>query len=280
MWICCSNFRSICLQITNHPEMSMVEGTWPTFQSWVFHHTLEQVKLGTSNLVYRLVVVSSSVCMIAFWYITHKWGMFKVMWLLYLVSWKRYKIKTQLQWITNRKSYVAYQVTPTPKTLNLILLFATFLTPIPLEIQHVLTVTCLRTNLKACIWPVISTVLSELIGIVRVTGSPFTAKVVISRKWCQIRTLLLYMIHQIAPFPVTLSDIQGHSPVASLFKCNFLYSCVFSAFSLLVWHQEEHAAYKTLIDEVLAWLFVLSYVRLVYVWSRWCLCYPHRLSPH
>jgi len=76
------------------------------------------------------------------------------------------------------------------------------------------------------------------------------------------------MIHQIAPFPVTLSDIQGHSPVASLFKCNFLYSCVFSAFSLLVWHQEEHAAYKTLIDEVLAWLFVLSYVRLVYVWSR------------
>jgi len=27
------------------------------------------------------------------------------------------------------------------------------------------------------------------------------------------------------PFPMTLSDLQGHSPIASLFTCDFLYNC-------------------------------------------------------
>jgi len=63
----------------------------------------------------------------------------------------------------------------------------------------------------------------------------YTAKVVTSPKHCKIETFLLhttkknkkrYIDYQTAPFPMTLSDLQGHSPVASLFKWDFLYiSC-------------------------------------------------------
>jgi len=35
------------------------------------------------------------------------------------------------------------------------------------------------------------------------------------------------MTYQTAPFLMTLSDLQGHSPiVASLFNCDFSYSCI------------------------------------------------------
>jgi len=34
-----------------------------------------------------------------------------------------------------------------------------------------------------------------------------------------------YIGYQTAAIPMTLSDLQGHSPTASLFKCNFSYSC-------------------------------------------------------
>ena len=33
------------------------------------------------------------------------------------------------------------------------------------------------------------------------------------------------MVYGIAPFPMTLSDLQGHLPIASLFKCCFSYRC-------------------------------------------------------
>ena len=33
------------------------------------------------------------------------------------------------------------------------------------------------------------------------------------------------MAHRIATIPMTLSDLQGHSPTASIFKCDFSYSC-------------------------------------------------------
>jgi len=33
------------------------------------------------------------------------------------------------------------------------------------------------------------------------------------------------MAYLIVEMPMTLSDRQGHSPIASLFKCNFSYSC-------------------------------------------------------
>jgi len=33
------------------------------------------------------------------------------------------------------------------------------------------------------------------------------------------------MTYRITQFPMTLSDSQGHAPVASLLKCNSSYSC-------------------------------------------------------
>jgi len=52
-----------------------------------------------------------------------------------------------------------------------------------------------------------------------------------SRKRCQIEMLLLqtttrklYMAYRVAAIPMTLSDLQGHSPIATVFKWNFSYS--------------------------------------------------------
>ena len=59
----------------------------------------------------------------------------------------------------------------------------------------------------------------------------YTIKVVISRKQCKIETLLLQITnmkrirtYRIAPFPLTLSDLLGHSHIASLLRCEFSYS--------------------------------------------------------
>jgi len=53
--------------------------------------------------------------------------------------------------------------------------------------------------------------------------------VVISRKWCQIETLLLQnvaakVIYSLS-FPVTLSDLLDHSHITLLLKCYFSNSC-------------------------------------------------------
>jgi len=32
------------------------------------------------------------------------------------------------------------------------------------------------------------------------------------------------MTYQIAPFPMTLNDLQDHSPIVSFFKCDFSYN--------------------------------------------------------
>ena len=33
------------------------------------------------------------------------------------------------------------------------------------------------------------------------------------------------MVYQTEAIPMTLSHLQGHSPIASLFKCDISYSC-------------------------------------------------------
>jgi len=48
----------------------------------------------------------------------------------------------------------------------------------------------------------------------------------------------------------------------------------FSALTLLVGHQKEHADGKKLSDEVLAWLSVWSKVQMICIWSSWCHCHP------
>jgi len=56
----------------------------------------------------------------------------------------------------------------------------------------------------------------------------YAVKVVMSSKRCKIETMLQqttnrkwYMACQIAAIPMTLSDLQGHSLIAGLFRCNF-----------------------------------------------------------
>jgi len=57
--------------------------------------------------------------------------------------------------------------------------------------------------------------------------------VVESKKWREIDTLLLHstnreyhMAYLFVPFPMTLDDLEGHSPNAGLIKCNSTIICV------------------------------------------------------
>jgi len=60
----------------------------------------------------------------------------------------------------------------------------------------------------------------------------YTVKVVVWKRWCKIDTLLLHttnrkyrMAYQFVSFPVTLVDVDSHSPVAGLIKCNSTNIC-------------------------------------------------------
>ena len=59
------------------------------------------------------------------------------------------------------------------------------------------------------------------------TGSYVHRKVVASKKWWEIDTLLLHasnrkyhIAYLFVPFPMTLHNLEGHSPNAGLIKCN------------------------------------------------------------
>ena len=52
------------------------------------------------------------------------------------------------------------------------------------------------------------------------------------------------MVYQVAATAMTLNDLEGHSPVACLFKCNTSNICA--------------AFYTILTDIVLAWFFCIS----------------------
>jgi len=82
-----------------------------------------------------------------------------------------------------------------------------------------------------------SAMLNSLISIVTSKLKPrsqsliYIVKVVISQRWWKAEKFLTEttrkwcMAYQIMPFPMTMSDLQHHSPIASLFMCNFSYSC-------------------------------------------------------
>jgi len=60
----------------------------------------------------------------------------------------------------------------------------------------------------------------------------YSVKVVVSKKWREIDTLLLHttnrkyhMAYLFLPFPMTLDDLVGHSPNAGLIKCNSTNIC-------------------------------------------------------
>jgi len=60
----------------------------------------------------------------------------------------------------------------------------------------------------------------------------YTVKLVVSKKWREIDTLLLHttnrkyhMAYLFVPFPMTLDDFEGHSPNAGLIKCNSTHIC-------------------------------------------------------
>jgi len=60
----------------------------------------------------------------------------------------------------------------------------------------------------------------------------YTVQVIVSKKWREIDTLLLYttnrkyhMAYLLIPFPMTLDDLAGHLPNAGLIKCNSTNIC-------------------------------------------------------
>ena len=60
----------------------------------------------------------------------------------------------------------------------------------------------------------------------------YILKVVVSKKWRELDTLLLHttnrkyhMAHLFVQFPVTLDDLEGHSPNTGLIKCNLTNIC-------------------------------------------------------
>jgi len=60
----------------------------------------------------------------------------------------------------------------------------------------------------------------------------YTVKVLVSKKWREIGTLLLHTTNRkyhiaylFVPFPMTLKNFEGHSPNAVLIKCNSTNTC-------------------------------------------------------
>jgi len=82
-------------------------------------------------------------------------------------------------------------------------------------------------------WRVILTIFSKMKDCSMSQEIQYTVNVVLSRKQCHIKSLLLqttngkwYMANRAEAILTTLSDLQSHSSTSSLIKCDFSYSCV------------------------------------------------------
>ena len=82
-------------------------------------------------------------------------------------------------------------------------------------------------------WSVVSTAMSKMKDFLTSQEVTYTVKVrgLLSRKRCKVETLFLQTAnkklsttYRTAAIPMTLSDLQGHLPIASLSKSDFSYS--------------------------------------------------------
>jgi len=101
--------------------------------------------------------------------------------------------------------------------------------------------------MKQYLWSLIATVFSKIkdfsrLGVLQAVR--YTVKVVVSKKWREIDTLLLHTTNRkyhiaylFVPFPMTLENLEGHSPNAGLIKCNSTNIC--ATFSTVL---TEHGA--------------------------------------
>jgi len=107
-----------------------------------------------------------------------------------------------------------------------LLLSYTFPTPIPLEIQHILTSMYLQVNQEHT-WPIISTIFVKTEGLFNVAGNHIHCKTYNISEMPQERDVVgtdhqqQVITYWIVAIPITFSDFQGHAPVAGLLKCDF-----------------------------------------------------------
>jgi len=85
------------------------------------------------------------------------------------------------------------------------------------------------------LWSLIAAVFQKMTDFSRLgalQAVTYTIKVVLAKKWREIDTLLLnttnrkyHMAYLFVPFPLTLDDLEGHSPNAGVIKCNSMNIC-------------------------------------------------------
>ena len=92
------------------------------------------------------------------------------------------------------------------------------------------------TGIGKYLWSLIATVFQKMTDFSKLGALQaviYTLEVVVSKKWHEIDALLLHTTNRkyhiaylFVPFPVTLDDLEGHSPNAGLIKCNLTTICV------------------------------------------------------
>ena len=99
------------------------------------------------------------------------------------------------------------------------------------------------------LWFLTATVLTDFSTLGTLQAVTYILKVAVSKKWREIDTLLLhttnrkyYMAYLFVPFPMTLDDLEGHSPNAGLIKCNSKNIC--ATFSTVLTFTAHRAVFR------------------------------------